>query len=146
MASIHSGLQSFARPPPRIAKGHEQVIRHADRQPPWTASLSVAKKKKSNKLHIVTHTWSGVSQEKCTFNHSTWTLYTFKGFRGRIMQLIVSSYLVAVVPMHEFQPALSCVSTAQQTCTKLKFSHKSKLHMARYLLLVFMTSSYVIGI
>ena len=29
--------------PPRIAKGDEQVIRHADREPPWTASLPVAK-------------------------------------------------------------------------------------------------------
>ena len=41
----HSRLQSFARPPPRIAKGDEKVIWHADRRPPWTASLPVAKKR-----------------------------------------------------------------------------------------------------
>ena len=45
MGSQHSRLQSFARPPPRIAKGDEKVIRHADRRPPWTASLPVAKKR-----------------------------------------------------------------------------------------------------
>ena len=40
----HSRLQLFARPPPRIAKGDEQDIRHADREPPWTASLPVGEK------------------------------------------------------------------------------------------------------
>ena len=44
MGIAHSRLQSSARPPPRIAKGDEQVIRHADREPPWTASLPVAEK------------------------------------------------------------------------------------------------------
>ena len=44
LASSHSRLQLFARPPPRIAKGDKQVIRHADREPPWTASLPVAEK------------------------------------------------------------------------------------------------------
>ena len=34
----------ICKSPPRIAKGDEQVIRHADRQPPWTASPPVAKK------------------------------------------------------------------------------------------------------
>ena len=68
--SPHSRLQSFARPPPWIAKGDEQVIRQADRQPPWTASLPLAKKTIIfNQLHIVNRSWSSVSQEKYTFNH-----------------------------------------------------------------------------
>ena len=48
-----------------------EVIRHADRQPPWTASIPVAKKRIIfNQLHIVNHSWSGASQEKYTLNHS----------------------------------------------------------------------------
>ena len=37
------------------------------------------------------------------------------------MHLIVSIYLVTVVPMHEFQSALSYISTAQQTKNLNKF-------------------------
>ena len=59
----HSHLQSFARPSLRIAKGDEQVIRHTDRWPPWTALLRITQKQ-SYMSCIVSHSWSGLSQEK----------------------------------------------------------------------------------
>ena len=56
-----------------------------------------------NQVQIVSHSRSCISQEKYIFNHSTLTLFTFRGFRSRNMHLIVSYCLVAVVPMHEFR-------------------------------------------
>ena len=56
-----------------------------------------------NRVQIVSHSRSCISQEKYIFNHSTLTLFTFRGFRSRNMHLIVSNCLVAVVPMHEFR-------------------------------------------
>ena len=74
-----------------------------------------------SQMDIASHSRSGVSQEKYTFNHSTLTLYTLRGFRGRIIHLIMSISLVAIVPMHEFGPALSYISAVQQTKNWNKF-------------------------
>ena len=75
MKPSHSHLQSFARPPPRIAKGDEQVIQHIDRQPYILDSVTTSREKTIlfNRLAIVSNSWSGVSREKYTFNYSTLT-------------------------------------------------------------------------
>ena len=56
-----------------------------------------------NQVQIVSHSGRGVSQEKYIFNHSTITVYTFRGFRSRNMHFIMSNCLVAAAPMHEFR-------------------------------------------
>ena len=112
-----SRTQSSARPPPRTADGDEEVIRHVNRQPPWKVSLPVAKNIIFNQLHIVSHSCSGVSQWKYTFDHSTLTLSIFKSLRGRIMHFIVSICFIAVVPMSKLRPrtqlGFSCAANAK---------------------------------
>ena len=140
-----SRIQSSARPPSRTVDGDEEVIRHADRQPPWKASLPVAKNIIFNQLHLVSHSCSGVSQWKYTFGHSTLTLYIFKSLRGRIMHFIVSICLIAVVPMPQFRPRTQRSKRqieinpefGLQMSAKFKLSNKPILYIARYLLLVF---------
>ena len=74
-----------------------------------------------NQLHIVSQSWSGGLSEKHKFNHSTLTLYTFRGFRGRIMHLIESIYLVSRCA--NFDPH----SAALQLCFSSAANKNSKL-------------------
>ena len=69
MGSHHSRLQSFARPSPRIAKGDEKLSDTLIDSPLGQRRYQSQKMIIFNQLHVVNHSWSGVSQEKYIFNH-----------------------------------------------------------------------------
>ena len=111
-----------------------------------------------NQLQIVNHSWSGVSQEKYTFNHPhkpcthsvglevelcIWLCQSIWWPSSRCTNFTSHSARLQLPSKRKIE--INSVFELQMS-VKFKLSCKSTLHTNRYYLLSFMTSSNVIGI
>ena len=159
LSQDHSRLQSFARPPPRITKGDEQVIRHTDRQSPWIASLPAAKKRsylincKLSITHVVVyprkntyfiiHTNLEHFQMVFEVELCIWLFQSIWWPSSRCTNFVLHS---ARLQLRSKRKIEINSDSGLWISVKFKFSQKSTLHTTTSHLLLFMTSSNVIGI